>query len=332
MTSSAAAPGSPLVSAVELADVVVPADSRAESISPGREAQPRRRSLVGGLVAEARPRQWVKNLLVAAAPGAAGVIAVPAVAGRTALAFLVFSLAASGTYFLNDARDVAGDRIHPVKRFRPIAAGVVPLRLAYVVAVALMATALLLCVAVRNVALLGTLVAYLVLTISYTLWLKHEAVVDMVAVAFGFVLRAIAGAAAVHLPISVWFLIVTSFGSMLMVSGKRYAEFLEMGEGRAQTRASLGGYTASYLRFVWSLSAAVAIMTYCLWAFEVGSAQTHAFASKLSILPFVVGVMRYAYLIDQGKGSAPEDVVLGDRQLQVIGLLWAAVFLVGVYS
>lgn len=288
--------------------------------------------LLAALVREARPRQWIKNVLVAAAPGAAGVLLHPAQLGRTALAFAVISLAASGTYYLNDARDVVADRSHPKKRYRPIAAGLIPVRVGYGVAVGLMLLSGLLCVAFSEFQLLGVVAAYLVVTISYTLWLKHEAVLDLATVAAGFVLRAIAGAAACHIPISSWFLIVTSFGSLFMVSGKRYAEFLGMGEDRVLTRASLRAYSAPYLRFVWSLAAAVTIMTYCLWAFEFGQVQAHASASRLSIVPFVIGVLRYAYLVDHGDGGAPEEVVLKDRQLQVIGLSWVAIFLVGVYT
>ena len=118
---------------------------------------------------------------------------------------------------------------------------------------------------------------------------------------------------------------------MFMVAGKRHAEFVEMGEDRGTTRISLQGYTLAYLRFVWMLSASVAIGAYALWAFEDGEVKLEPACAQLSIVPFTLAILRYALRLDAGEGGAPEDVVLGDRTLQVLGLLWAAVFGTGVY-
>jgi len=238
---------------------------------PGHdEPAPRRGSLLGGLVREARPRQGIKNVLVFAAPLAAGRLGELDVLLATLLAFAALSLAASGTYYLNDARDVESDRQHPTKRHRPIAAGTVPLRLAYAVSAGLMVAGLALA-SLGGWQLVAVVAGYVVLTVSYTLRLKHTALLDLVAVAGGFVLRAVAGAAAADITISRWFLIVATFGSLFMVAGKRYAEFLLMGEERARTRASLANYTLSYLHFVWTSAAVMTVMSYCLYAFEVGA-------------------------------------------------------------
>jgi decaprenyl-phosphate phosphoribosyltransferase len=195
--------------------------------------------LVRGIVRTMRPHQWTKNVLVFAAPVGAGRITDPGILLHSLLAFVSFSLAASGTYLLNDARDVESDRQHPRKRNRPIAAGIVRVPLAYVLGVACLLVALAVGFATeRNLGI--TLVAYLVLTTAYTLELKHLPIYDIVAVAAGFVLRAVAGAAATSVPISEWFFIVTSFGALLMVVGKREGERHLLADGAASVRSTLG--------------------------------------------------------------------------------------------
>jgi decaprenyl-phosphate phosphoribosyltransferase len=248
------------------------------------------------------------------------------------IAFVCFCLAASGTYFINDARDVEADRLHPTKRTRPVAAGVVPVPLAYAGGVALVAGSVALAL-VASGPLALTVAGYVALTTSYSAVLKNVAVVDLVAVAAGFVLRAVAGAAATDVPISDWFFIVTSFGSLFMVSGKRGAEASEMGDGASGFRSVLGAYSASYTAYLRSVTSGAVLVAYCLWAFEKQALST-AYVPwyQLSILPFVMAVLRYALVLDQGRGSAPEDIVLGDRTLQVIGMAWAVVFGIGVYT
>lgn len=284
----------------------------------------------------ARPKQWAKNVLVFAAPGAAGVLDQRAELIDTLVAFVCFCLAASGTYFLNDARDVEADRVHPTKRTRPIASGDVSVATATVVGALLLVAAIGLGVAVRPH--LGFAVAaYALLTTAYSTYLKHVAVVDVVAVAAGFVLRAIGGAAAADVPISDWFFIVTSFGSLFMVSGKRGAEARELDEGGVEAgavRRSLDDYTTGYVAYLRSVSSSAMLVAYCLWAFEKAAEvdTTSIPYYQLSIVPFALAVLRYALVLDQGRGSAPEEVVLSDRPLQVIGLVWALVFAVGVYT
>ncbi len=285
-----------------------------------------------GLLLLARPKQWSKNVLVFAAPGAAGVLDDAGPLTDTLIALLALCLAASGTYFLNDARDVEADRRHPTKRRRPLAAGIVPIRVAYVGGVLLMVAAVGLGLALRWQ--LGLTVAgYVVLTTVYSTWLKTIAVVDVATVAAGFVLRAIAGAAATGVPISDWFFIVTTFGSLFMVSGKRGAEAAEMGQGATETRAVLTAYTPTFTAYLRAVSSSAVLVAYCLWAFEKADATTAGVPYyQLSIVPFAVAILRYALVLDQGRGSAPEEVVLADRPLQVIGAVWAVVFALGVYT
>jgi len=278
-----------------------------------------------------RPRQWVKNLLVLAAPAAAGVIDQPTQALNTAIAFVAFCLAASGTYCLNDAFDVLRDGAHPTKRLRPVAAGHIGVGSAKAVGVVLLVAALALSALNSTELLLATL-AYVSLTTAYTLSLKHIAVIDVAAVAAGFVIRAVAGAAATHVPVSNWFLIVASAGSFFMVTGKRSAEMSLVGIDGVGHREVLSQYSVNFLVYLRSMSSAVTLFAYTLFAFEKAE-QVDAFAwFELSIVPFTLAVLRYALRLDRGDGGAPEDVVLGDRTLQVLGGLWAVLFLLGVYT
>ncbi|MDQ1439330.1 MAG: decaprenyl-phosphate phosphoribosyltransferase [Acidimicrobiaceae bacterium] len=308
--------------------------ARPPAVGPDPASTRGPRSRLAGLARTARPKQWLKNVLVFAAPGAAGVLTHPKPLARVCLAFVAFCLAASGTYFLNDSLDYEADRAHPTKRNRPIAAGIVPLPLARATGAGLLALAILMSLAVPGATwhLALVVAVYVALTLSYSLWLKHQPVIDIAAVAAGFVVRTIAGGVAADVPISQWFLIVASFGSLFMVSGKRSAEYAEMGEERASTRVTLSYYTASFLRYVRGVTSSVAIAAYCLWAFEKADAATTHIWFELSIVPFVLGILRYALLLETGHGGAPEEVVLTDRTLQVLGVLWAVLFAVGVYA
>ena len=283
-----------------------------------------------GLLRTARPKQWIKNVLVFAAPGAANALTHATPLRQTLIAFVAFCMAASGTYCINDSSDVESDRRHPSKRTRPVAAGVVGVSTARTVGVVLIMAAVGLSFTARW-QLAVTVGAYVVLTTLYSVKLKHIAVVDIVAVALGFVLRAIAGATATGVPISNWFFIVASFGSLFIVAGKRHAEGAEVGGDAAELRSTLGEYSVAYLAYLRTVSTSAVLLGYCLWAFEKAAEAQHADPwYQLSILPFVLGILRYALLVDQGHGAAPEDVVLADRPLQVIGVLWLIVFGLGV--
>jgi len=291
-----------------------------------------RSTLLGGIVRELRPKQWIKNVLVFAAPLAAGVFNNRDTDLRALGAFGCFCAAASATYLLNDAMDIESDRLHPVKKNRPMAAGLVPVGLAYALAV------VLLVVAIGGSFLLRrdfgfTILAYLALTTVYTLWLKHVPILDIVAVAAGFVLRAIGGATATGLPISEWFFIVTSFGALFMVTGKRAGERSDLGDDAANIRPALAAYTPQYLNYLKAVFSAGTLITYCLWAFA--SAQESTYGSvlfQLSIVPFAVAILRYALLLEQGKGAEPENLVLSDRTLLLAGALWAIVYSFAVYA
>jgi decaprenyl-phosphate phosphoribosyltransferase len=150
-------------------------------------------------------------------------------------------------------------------------------------------------------------------------------------VASGFLIRAVAGGAAANIPLSQWFLLCAGFGSLFMVAGKRYSEHVLAERTGAKIRRSLERYSASYLRFVWTLSATVVIMTYGQWAFEIRAAHHNSMWSVISIVPFVVAVLRYAVDVDGGNGGEPEEIALGDRVLQVLAVLWLCALVVAVY-
>jgi decaprenyl-phosphate phosphoribosyltransferase len=278
-----------------------------------------------------RPKQWIKSVLVPAAPAAAGVLTHGGVLWHTVVAVVTFSLCASGGYLINDAADVEQDRLHPKKRFRPIAAGILPIRLARVVGVLLVLGSIAVGGVLASWQLAVVLACYVVLTFTYSTWLKHIAVVEMMAVAAGFLLRPIAGAAATHVPMSQWFLIVASFGSLYMVGGKRTAEVMNLGADAATHRRSLSAYPASYLRQTRDLAAAVTVLAYCLWAFE-RAAPVGPPWSQLSIVPITFGLLRYQLLLERGHGGAPEEAVLGDRSLLAAGLVWLLLFVLGIYA
>ena len=297
---------------------------------PGDPPQPPGRSPLRAVISTARPKQWTKNVLVFAAPAAAGVLDQGDELAKTLVAFVAFCFAASATYLLNDSSDAVVDRLHPTKRNRPIAAGELSPTAARGVAIVFIVVACAITAPINDGKLTCVVAAYVAVTLSYTIWLKHEPVIDLVAVASGFVFRAIAGGVATAVPLSDWFLIVAGAGSLFIVTGKRHAEQVELGSASHSHRSTLGEYSTQFLGFVRAVTAGVMITAYCVWAFENASKSGDTFWFRLSIVPFVTGVLRYGFVIDQGGGGAPEEVVLSDRVLQVIGVLWAITFMLGV--
>lgn len=288
--------------------------------------------MMNALLRTARPKQWLKNILVFAAPGAAGVLDQPRELMLTVITFVAFSAAASGIYFWNDIFDVESDRKHPTKCNRPIAAGELSIGAARVAGTVLPIVALALSALTGRWQTVAVVAVYIVLTVAYSIWLKHIAVVDMVTVAAGFVLRAAAGAVAVDVPMSRWFVLCITFGSMFIVVGKRYAELRNVGED-AGTRATLETYTVGYLQMVLAVSLAGALISYCVWAFETSELSTADLPwYELSIVPMLTALFRYLLILERGEGGAPEDVFTSDRVLQLLGVCWVIVYGVAVYA
>lgn len=261
-------------------------------------------------------------------PAAAGELFSRHALVQLALVFVLFTACAAAVYLVNDARDAGADRAHPTKRHRPVAAGQVPVPVAYavggVLAVLAPAAAARLC----SPAVAALLAAYLGMQLAYCISLKHVLVVDLAVVTTGFLMRAMIGGLALGIPLSRWFLITTGFGALFMVSAKRYSEAVQMAGNAGATRALLTEYTTDYLRFVWQLAAGVAVLGYCLWAMEEGGVPHTSVLPwrQLSMVAFILAVLRYAVFADRGTAGEPEDVVLRDRALALIGLVWMAMY------
>ncbi|MFH8973352.1 decaprenyl-phosphate phosphoribosyltransferase [Streptomyces sp. NPDC017890] len=295
---------------------------------PSEPAPPRPRGIAAGLLRTARPRQWVKNVLVVAAPAAAGELFSRHALTQLALVFVLFTACAAAVYLVNDARDAEADRAHPVKRRRPVAAGQVPVPVAYAVGGALGVLAPVVAARLCPPSVAALLTAYLAMQLAYCVSLKHVLVVDLAVVTTGFLMRAIIGGLALGIPLSRWFLITTGFGALFMVAAKRYSEAVQMAGKAGATRALLTEYTTGYLRFVWQLAAGVAVLGYCMWAMEEGGVPHTSVLPwrQLSMVAFVLAVLRYAVFADRGTAGEPEDVVLRDRALALIGAVWVAMY------
>jgi decaprenyl-phosphate phosphoribosyltransferase len=297
----------------------VPVPSTVELAAP--------RGALHAVLVTARPRQWVKNVLVVAAAGAAGALGHDDVPYRVAVACVAFCLLASGTYAINDVRDRHEDRLHPRKRLRPVAAGELDPHAATGVGLMLMLAGLALCVAVRP--LLGIVgAAYLVLTLSYTVLWRRLIVLDVVAIAGGFVLRAVAGGVAAPVTLSRWFVLVISAAAVLVAAGKRHAELVRSDGGR---RRVLESYTPRLLRLILVGSASVALFAYSVWAFALPTVDGVPWR-PLTIIPFAACLLRYGRLVRAGEGEAPEELLLGDRWLLLAGAAWLVLFALGVHA
>ncbi len=283
-----------------------------------------------------RPRQWVKNGLIAVAPAAAHSLTHADVFWRTATAFVAFCFMASGIYLFNDVRDAPSDRLHPTKRYRAIASGELSTRVALTSAVVLIAVAFAIPFALtRSQGLLLILALYFVVSINYSLWLKNMAIIELGVVASGFFLRAYGGAVTSHITVSTWFLVVISFGALFLVVGKRASELRHVGE--TGTRAVLGEYTPEFLRSALTMSATVVVTGYCLWAFDTTSTGLSANLNdfvpiRLSVVPVVFAVLFIMRSAESGDGAAPEDLLLHNHTVQALALIWAVLIAWGVYG
>lgn len=302
--------------------------------APGPFAQvapaPPPRGLLRAALVTMRPRQWIKNALVVAAAGAAGALGRDDVPAHVALACAAFCLVSSGIYAVNDVRDRHEDQLHPRKRYRPVAAG----QLSPPAAVALAGLALLtgfaICAAVRPLLLVVAL-GYVVLTLSYTFVWRHILILDLVAIAGGFVLRAVAGGVAAPVTLSRWFVLVVTAAAVMVAAGKRQSELRRTDVGGESRRRVLEMYTPQMLRLIIAGSATTALFAYCVWALQVPS--VHGIPWRpLTIVPFALGLLRYGVLVRRGAGETPEDLLLADRWLPLAGIAWLVLFGLSVHA
>jgi 4-hydroxybenzoate polyprenyltransferase len=278
--------------------------------------------VVRDLLATARPKQWIKNGFVFAALVFAGKLGQLDLVAQTVAAFILFSLLSSTVYLLNDAADAEADRKHPLKANRPIAAGRLPVRTAVAIAVILglgsLAVSALVDYRFGLVAL-----AYLTLNVAYTFWLKHLVLLDVFAIAGGFVLRAMAGAAVIHVSISPWLYLCTILLSLFLGFGKRRHELLLLEGSAGVHRRNLEEYTGPLLDDLINIVAGATIIAYSMYTFFASAVPQNR--AMMVTIPFVLyGIFRYLLLIHRTDlGGAPEEAVWRDFPLLIDLVLWA---------
>jgi decaprenyl-phosphate phosphoribosyltransferase len=276
-----------------------------------------------------RPSQWTKNLLCLAAPAAAGVLASPGPLLRALTATVAFTLAAGAVYAANDVADVACDREHLTKRRRPVASGAVSRRAALAVSAVCAGAGLLVAETVGWLTVMVVAI-YLVSSAGYVLHLRRVPVLDVVTVAVGFVLRALAGAAATHLEVSSWFLLVALFGSLFLVCAKRRAELSATTSATSAGRASLREYSVGWLDQVLTLSLSGTVLAYAMWAFQPQGADVIRSVLAVSVLPVLVALLRYLLMVDHGSGERPEHTIV-DPTMVGCAVLWCTLLITGLY-
>ena len=295
---------------------------------------PAGRTATGRLAAwvrAARPWQWHKNLLVFGAPAAAGLLTDARVVLDTAVAALAFILAAAGAYYINDAIDAAEDAQHPVKRFRPIACGLIDRRLAVVAGTGLHGAAVLVALTLTGGRSALVVAVYAALTAGYSMRLKHVPVVELLAVAAGFVLRAVAGGVAADVRISLWFFLVATAGAIFLTVGKRTAEHLLLAGHRASLRRVLDVYSHRLLRSLLLGCGLLTFVSFALWSVDTRAEGLATAWTPLAIVPLAVLLARYSWLAEQGRGGEPELLILRDRVLVISGVALGALLIGGLH-
>lgn len=285
-----------------------------------------------GIVRAMRPVQWVKNVLVYAAPAAAGLAGNLPVMRRTTIALLAFVAVSSAVYLINDIHDVESDRAHPTKRHRPIAAGVVPMPVAAAMAGLLVTGAVVVCAMFSMWSVLGVIGVYVALNLAYSWGLKHVALIEMFVLASGFVLRALAGAVATNVPVSSWFLIVISAGALHVAVSKRLGEFVRVEQTGEPGRAVLAHYTLPTLTEIRTVAVGVALTAYLLWAFDQAAGAVRPVVYELSAVPFALALFRFSSAAQiSAEAETPEEILLRDPQMRVYGVLWLGLFGLGLW-
>jgi 4-hydroxybenzoate polyprenyltransferase len=282
------------------------------------------------LLVALRPRQWTKNGLIFVALAFTLNLQQPALLLRSLAAFACFCALSSAGYLLNDVVDVEADRAHPTKRFRPIAAGQIPIPLALAMGLVLAVVGLAGSFAIAP--MLGMLaVTYVLLTAAYSTILKHLVLLDIFAIAAGFVLRAAAGAVAIDVPISPWLYIATLLGALLIALGKRRSEIQMLGDEAVDHRKNLESYSIGFIDQLILVISSAALMTYALYTFSAENLPRNH--SMMLTIPIVLyGLFRYLFLLREGDaGSAPEDLLFKDRPLLIAVAVWGVVAVVILY-
>jgi decaprenyl-phosphate phosphoribosyltransferase len=276
-----------------------------------------------------RPRQWPKNLLVFAAPLAGATVGRHNGLWYALVAAAAFVAASAAVYMINDVVDVERDRAHPYKKFRPIAAGLLPVRHAVALAVCFVLAALGAGFAIGVPGLAATIAAYLIISFLYSAGLKHVPFVELACVASGFVLRVMGGAAATHVPPSGWFLLVCSLGALMVALAKRFTELTVLGADAATHRPAMHGYTAQALRLAQRTVSVIMVASYLLWASHEPRPGTRVW-HLISAIPLAAALARFDRLTARATSKPVEDLIARDPLMVCCELAWLVLFSLGL--
>ena len=300
--------------------------------------------LFKNFILSSRPKQWLKNLSLYAALVFSGYLLDTQKFLLVTMAVVIFSLLSSAVYLLNDVVDISQDRLHPFKRFRPIASGELSVPLALTAAIAGFSLSLFLAANLSFFFFLACLV-YLLLQIAYSFSLKNVAILDVLIIAAGFILRVYAGALVINVHLSVWFLLCVTSVSLFLSVGKRRAELAILAEQAPKHRKTLGLYPSALLDDYLSMFASSTWMSWALFTFFEPAPTPHPILALLGVpltfsgvgkwlmitIPVVVyGIMRYLKIIYEGnRAQSPESVLLSDKPLLASVLIWG-ILIVGI--
>ena len=294
-------------------------------------------SAVRPLIEAMRPKQWIKNLIVFAPVAFAQKLFDPRMIAASGLAFIAFCLASSGVYVVNDIVDREADRHHPEKKERPIASGRLTVGAAWVLAAVLFATALGLGSSLSLKVML-IIAAYFALNLAYSFRLKHWVIIDAFCIAFGFILRMVAGGEALKsvepgITISTWIILCTLLGSLFLAFCKRRNE-LGLMDDAANHRASLSEYSTEFLDQMIAISTASTVMAYALWTIWPETVAKFHTQRLFWTVPFVCyGIFRYLYLVHQKNlGGSPSKIFLSDLPLIANIVAWVLAVIVILYG
>lgn len=279
-----------------------------------------------------RVYQWTKNALVLMPLVFAQQLLNPHAVIKSLLAMVAFCLASSATYIVNDLRDMESDRSHPKKQKRPLASGAVRPVPAALFAALLLVLALVLAQALNTPFMLA-LLGYLALTASYSFFLKDLFIVDVIAIALGFVIRAIAGAVVIHVVFSNWLIVCTLFLALFLGLGKRRGEIALLEEGAAAHREVLHHYSIAFIDQMLIIVAGGAMITFTIYTCSPEVVSRIGTDKLYMTLPFVIyGLARYLWLVEQNETGDPSQVLLKDLPTCIAVALWAVTCAVIIYS
>lgn len=284
-----------------------------------------------------RPQQWIKNIVVFAGPAAGLKLFTTQGLTHAVLTFFAFCLSASAGYIINDILDRRADRSHPMKKLRPIAAGRIAVSTGVVLAILLWILGIGTAVIALPHKTTIVLCIYIVLTLSYSTFLKERIILDVILIALGFVLRALAGAFAVDVPASEWLIVCVFTLCLFMGFGKRRCEIAMIGDAEdiGQHRRTLVRYTPDLLNHLITVSAGIAVITFLLYTLDVGGKHPSVFPKEhlFYTLPLVIyGIFRFAMLTELGTHTGPTEIVLKDKAMLATIIIWTLCALVVAYQ